>query len=58
VTDEERNGLYGLGRKLIGALPAGMLVVVIVVAGLFWHLSDQLDAREKVLMELIKACGH
>lgn len=61
MTEEER-GLVGLGSKLIGALPAGMLAVVLinamVVLGLFWHMESQLRSRTAVLVELIKTCGH
>jgi hypothetical protein len=62
MTEEEQRGLIGLGNKVVGALPAGMLAVVLinalVVIGLFWHLESQLAARSAVLIELIKQCGH
>ena len=40
MTEEER-GIVGLGHRLIGTLPAGMLAVLLVnllvVGALFWH---------------------
>jgi hypothetical protein len=60
VTDEQRDTLIGVGSKLVSSLPAQFLALallnVVIVGGLFWHLGSQLDARERVLTELIKGC--
>jgi len=62
MTEEQANTLVGLGNKIVGALPQGMLLVLLinllVVGGLFWHMESQLSSRTSVLIELIKACGH
>jgi hypothetical protein len=61
VTEGEAKGLIGLGNKLLTALPAQfillLLVNVLLVGGFVWHMDKQLDARERVLMEIIKTCG-
>jgi hypothetical protein len=61
MTEEETKGLVGLGSKLIGGLPAQFLALLVinlvVVGGLFWHLGNQLDARERVLIKLVETCG-
>jgi Tfp pilus assembly protein PilO len=57
---EQEHGLVGLGGKLIGSLPGQFLallaVVAVLVLGLFWHLDNQLDARERVLEKMIAGC--
>ena len=59
MTNEQANGII---TKLIGALPAqfiALIVVNIVIVGVFfYHMESQLDARENVLIELIKSCNH
>jgi hypothetical protein len=61
LTDEEAKGLVGLGSKLVGGLPAQFLALLminlVVVGGLYWHMGDQLDARERVLMKLVETCS-
>jgi hypothetical protein len=61
MTDEEAKGIIGLGRQLINGLPAPFLALlavnVVVVGGLFWHMGNQLDARERVLLKLVENCS-
>jgi hypothetical protein len=61
VTDEEAKGIVGLGKQLITGLPAQFLALVVinlvVVGGLFWHMDNQLEARERVLMKLVESCA-
>lgn len=61
MTTEETQGLVGLGSKLISGLPGQFLALLVinlvVVGGLFWHLGDQLDARERILAKLVENCS-
>jgi hypothetical protein len=49
-----------LGKHLIQGLPAQFLALlvinVVILGGLFWHMGDQLDARERVLLKLVESC--
>ena len=60
MTDEQARGLFGLGSKLVGGLPAQFLALalvnIVLLGGLFWHLNAQLDARERVLAQIVAAC--
>jgi hypothetical protein len=61
VTEGEAKGLIGLSSKLLSALPAQfillLLINVLLVGGFVWHMDKQLDARERVLMKLVESCG-
>jgi hypothetical protein len=60
VTEQEAHGLAGVASRVVGSLPgqflALLLVVAVIVGGLFWHLDNQLDARERVLEKMIAGC--
>lgn len=53
-------GLTALLRQLIGALPPGMLVLVllnlIVLAVAYYMFAQNLDARNAMLSRIIEAC--
>lgn len=59
MTDGER-GAFGVVSTVLTSLPAQfavlLLVNVLIVGGLFWHLTKLGDARERVLVQLIEAC--
>lgn len=61
MTEGEAKGLIGLSSKLVGALPAQFLLLllinVILIGGFLWHMNSQLDARERVLIKLVETCG-
>lgn len=61
MTEGEAKGLIGLSSKLLSALPAQfillLLINVLLVGGFVWHMDKQLDARERVLMKLVESCG-
>jgi hypothetical protein len=60
MTDEQANTLLGLGQKLVGALPAQflalLLVNIVVIGGMVWHLDNVSAQRERVLAQLITGC--
>jgi hypothetical protein len=61
MTKTEAKGLLGLGKSLVTGLPgqflALLLINLVIVGGLFWHMGDQLDARERVLLKLVETCN-
>jgi hypothetical protein len=65
VTDQERadtvvTAAHSLGGKLIGALPAQFLMLVILnsvfIGALFWLLDGQNKARERVIGPIVSRC--
>jgi hypothetical protein len=60
MTDEQATGLIGLGQKVIGALPAQFLALLVInvalVGGLLWHLDSVAVQRERVLTLLVNNC--
>jgi hypothetical protein len=60
MTQDEARGIAGLGHRLIRSLPAQFLallvIVCVIVLGLFWHLDNQLDARERILAKMVEGC--
>jgi hypothetical protein len=49
MTEEQSHGLIGLGQKLLSALPAQfvalLLINVVLFGGVVWHLDNASDAR-------------
>jgi hypothetical protein len=60
MTEEQSSGIIGLGQKLLSALPAQfvalLLINVVLFGGVVWHLDNASDARERVLKQLISGC--
>ena len=61
MTEEESKGLLGIGRQMVAGLPAQFLALLLInlllVGGWLWHMDNQLEARERVLLKLVESCS-
>jgi len=60
VTDEETKTVLGLGGRLITALPAQFLTLVVInvlaLGFLFWFVDARANHTASVLNQLLQAC--
>jgi len=60
MTDEETKSVLGLGGRLITALPAQFLTLVVInvlaLGFLFWFVDARANHTASVLNQLLQAC--